>query len=182
VTKPFVRSPVGALTIGFGAPPAISTRSKTAVRSAGFRCDRPMLLTKDRPRQSDRRLPRKNRRRRSDHSRRPSGKSRRIARIPPISHHIWEHDPRHPEQSRIEIQTRTHELFAQLRPTASRRLIFASLSAIVKCRRSPRWRHGLRRRDPCIVGPSTGLPPTASIQDMRRVTMGTLIPAAATRP
>src|SRR6202043_4181783 len=29
--------------------------------------------------------------------------------------HIWEHDPAHPEDSRIEIQTRTHELFAQLR-------------------------------------------------------------------
>ena len=29
--------------------------------------------------------------------------------------HIWEHDPAHPGDSRIEIQTRTHELFAQLR-------------------------------------------------------------------
>src|SRR5246500_6026359 len=29
--------------------------------------------------------------------------------------HIWEHDPAHPEDSRIEIQPRTHELFAQLR-------------------------------------------------------------------
>src|SRR5882762_4884546 len=29
--------------------------------------------------------------------------------------HIWEHDPARPDDSRIEIQTRTHELFAQLR-------------------------------------------------------------------
>ncbi len=29
--------------------------------------------------------------------------------------HIWEHDPAYPEQSRIEILPRTHELFAQLR-------------------------------------------------------------------
>src|ERR1700738_3643038 len=29
--------------------------------------------------------------------------------------HIWEHDPARPEDSRIEIGLRTHELFAQLR-------------------------------------------------------------------
>ena len=29
--------------------------------------------------------------------------------------HVWEHDPAHPEDSRIEILRRTHELFAQLR-------------------------------------------------------------------
>ena len=40
--------------------------------------------------------------------------------------HIWEHDPRHPEVSRIEIQPRTHELFAQLRLDGKPALIFAS--------------------------------------------------------
>src|SRR5712672_4185161 len=29
--------------------------------------------------------------------------------------HIWEHDPAHPGDSRIEIQTRSYELFTQLR-------------------------------------------------------------------
>ncbi len=40
--------------------------------------------------------------------------------------HIWEHDPARPEDSRIEIQTRTHELFAQLRLDGKPALIFAS--------------------------------------------------------
>ena len=40
--------------------------------------------------------------------------------------HVWEHDPAHPEDSRIEIQPRTHELFAQLRLDGKPALIFAS--------------------------------------------------------
>src|SRR6202158_4217623 len=40
--------------------------------------------------------------------------------------HIWEHDPARPEDSRIEIQTRTHELFAQLRLHGQPALLFAS--------------------------------------------------------
>jgi len=40
--------------------------------------------------------------------------------------HIWEHDPAYPEQSRIEILPRTHELFAQLRLDGKPALIFAS--------------------------------------------------------
>src|SRR3982074_2393461 len=39
--------------------------------------------------------------------------------------HIWQHDPAHPEDSRIEIQSRTHELFAQLRLDDKPALIFA---------------------------------------------------------
>src|SRR5664279_3552339 len=39
--------------------------------------------------------------------------------------HIWEHDPAHPEASRIEIEPRTHELFAQLRLDGKPALIFA---------------------------------------------------------
>src|SRR6202158_5939577 len=39
--------------------------------------------------------------------------------------HIWEHDPARPEDSRIEIQTRTHELFAQLRLHGQPALLFA---------------------------------------------------------
>src|SRR6202171_2480682 len=40
--------------------------------------------------------------------------------------HIWKHDPAHPEDSRIEIQPRPHELFAQLRLDGKPALIFAS--------------------------------------------------------
>src|SRR3979411_2767617 len=40
--------------------------------------------------------------------------------------HIWEHDPAHPEDSRIEIEPRTHELFAQLRLDGEPALVFAS--------------------------------------------------------
>src|SRR5438270_8475617 len=40
--------------------------------------------------------------------------------------HIWEHDPAYPENSRIEITPRTHELFAQLRLDGKPALIFAS--------------------------------------------------------
>src|SRR6202166_4549488 len=40
--------------------------------------------------------------------------------------HIWEHDPAHPEDSRIEIDTRSYELFTQLRLDGKTALIFAS--------------------------------------------------------
>src|SRR4030081_2926437 len=40
--------------------------------------------------------------------------------------HIWEHDPARPEDSRIEIEPRTHELFAQLRLDGKPALIFTS--------------------------------------------------------
>src|ERR1700732_4883489 len=40
--------------------------------------------------------------------------------------HVWEYDRAHPEKSRIEIQQRTHELFAQLRLDGKPALIFAS--------------------------------------------------------
>src|SRR3979411_760586 len=39
---------------------------------------------------------------------------------------IWEHDPAHPEDSRIEIEPRTPELFAQLRLDGEPALVFAS--------------------------------------------------------
>src|ERR1700730_8014443 len=40
--------------------------------------------------------------------------------------HVWEFDRAHPEDSRIEIQERTHELFAQLRLDGKPALIFAA--------------------------------------------------------
>src|SRR5258708_25470513 len=40
--------------------------------------------------------------------------------------HIWDHDPARPEDSRIEIPPRTHDLFAQLRFDGKPALIFAA--------------------------------------------------------
>jgi KDO2-lipid IV(A) lauroyltransferase len=40
--------------------------------------------------------------------------------------HIWEHDPTRPEDSRIEIEMRSYELFTQLRLDGKPALIFAS--------------------------------------------------------
>src|SRR3982751_4698622 len=94
--------------------------------------------------------------------------------------HIWEQDPADPEHSRIEIEPRTHELFAQLRLDGKPALIFAShlgnwglpaLAAVA---------HGL---DAAIL---YRRPHIASadriIQDMRQVKMGTLIPAGRDAP
>jgi KDO2-lipid IV(A) lauroyltransferase len=62
--------------------------------------------------------------------------------------HIWEHDPARSEDSRIEIDTRSHELFTQLRLDGKPALIFASHLA----NWTPRF---------CIAGP-TSRRPTAS--------------------
>ena len=40
--------------------------------------------------------------------------------------HIWDHDPARPEDSRIEIDKRSYELFTQLRLDGKPALIFAS--------------------------------------------------------
>ncbi len=54
------------------------------------------------------------------------GQSRRVGAEFAHLDHIWEHDPARPEDSRIEIEPRTHELFAQLRLDGKPALIFAS--------------------------------------------------------
>src|SRR5664279_6164330 len=89
--------------------------------------------------------------------------------------HIWEHDPAHPEDSRIEIQTRTHELFAQLRLDGKPALIFAC--------------HLGNWELPAVAAVAPGLdaailfrrPNSASanrvIEELRQVKMGTLIAA-----
>ena len=94
--------------------------------------------------------------------------------------HIWDHDPAHPENSRIEIAPRTHELFARLRNDGKPALIFAShlgnwefpalaaVGAWAGCRRavSPA-QHRLRR---------------SHHQRNAPVNMGTLIPAGRDAP
>jgi KDO2-lipid IV(A) lauroyltransferase len=94
--------------------------------------------------------------------------------------HIWQHDPEHPEDSRIEIGPRSYELFTQLRLDGKPALIFASHLANWELPALAAVAHGL---DTAIL---YRRPNIASadyvIQDMRSVKMGTLIPAGRGAP
>jgi Kdo2-lipid IVA lauroyltransferase/acyltransferase len=94
--------------------------------------------------------------------------------------HIWEHDPAHPEDSRIEIQPRTHELFAQLRLDGKPALIFASHLGNWELPALAAVAHGLDAatlyRRPNIASANR------IIEEMRAVKMGTLIPASHDAP
>src|SRR3979411_1556137 len=94
--------------------------------------------------------------------------------------HIWEHDPAHPEDSRIEIEQRTHELFAQLRLDGKPALIFASHLGNWE---RPALADAAQR---LYAGILYGRPNIASanriIEQIRAVKMGTLIPAGRDAP
>src|SRR4030081_2988394 len=94
--------------------------------------------------------------------------------------HIWEHDPAHPEDSRIEIEPRTHELFAQLRLDGKPALIFASHLRNWELPALAAVAHGLDAatlyRRPNIASANR------IIEEMRAVKMGTLIPAGREGP
>jgi KDO2-lipid IV(A) lauroyltransferase len=94
--------------------------------------------------------------------------------------HIWEHDPAHPEDSRIEIEPRTHELFAQLRLDGKPALIFASHLGNWELPALAAVAHGLDAatlyRRPNIASANR------IIEEMRAVKMGTLIPASHDAP
>jgi Kdo2-lipid IVA lauroyltransferase/acyltransferase len=94
--------------------------------------------------------------------------------------HIWEHDPAHPETSRIEIEPRTHELFAQLRLDGKPALIFAGHLGNWELPALAAVAHGLDAailyRRPNIASADR------AIQEMRAVKMGTLIPAGRDAP
>src|ERR1700726_4007226 len=94
--------------------------------------------------------------------------------------HIWEHDPAHPEDSRIEIEPRTHELFAQLRLDGKPALIFASHLGNWELPALAAVAHGLDAavlyRRPNIASANR------IIEEMRAVKMGTLIPAGRDAP
>jgi KDO2-lipid IV(A) lauroyltransferase len=94
--------------------------------------------------------------------------------------HIWEHDPAHPEDSRIEIPFRTHELFAQIRLNEKPALIFASHLGNWELPALAAVAHGLDTatlyRRPNISSASR------VIEQMRAVKMGTLIPASHDAP
>src|SRR6266567_2453472 len=94
--------------------------------------------------------------------------------------HIWEHDPAFPEQSRIEILPRTHELFAQLRLDGKPALIFASHLGNWELPALAAVAHGL---DAAILYRRPNIASADRIiQDMRAVKMGTLIPAGRDAP
>src|SRR3954465_13633787 len=94
--------------------------------------------------------------------------------------HIWEHDPAHPEQSRIEIGPRTHELFAQLRLDGKPALIFASHLGNWELPALAAVAHGL---DAAILYRRPNIASADRIiERIRAVKMGTLIPAGRDAP
>ncbi len=94
--------------------------------------------------------------------------------------HIWEHDPARPQDSRIEIQPRTHELFAKLQLDGKPALIFASHLGNWELPALAAVAHGLDAavlyRRPNIASADR------IIQEIRAVKMGTLIPASHDAP
>jgi KDO2-lipid IV(A) lauroyltransferase len=94
--------------------------------------------------------------------------------------HIWEHDPARSEDSRIEIGTRSYELFRQLRLDGKPALIFASHLANWELPALAAVTHGL---DTAILYRRPNIAAADRIiQDMRAVKMGTLIPAGRDAP
>src|SRR3954454_2054473 len=94
--------------------------------------------------------------------------------------HIWQHDPARPEDGRIEVEPRSHELFAQLRLDGKPALIFASHLGNWELPALAAVAHGL---DSAILYRRPNIPSADRIiQEMRKVKMGTLIPAGRDAP
>jgi KDO2-lipid IV(A) lauroyltransferase len=94
--------------------------------------------------------------------------------------HIWEHDPAHPKEGRIEVSPRSYELFAQLRLDGKPALIFASHLGNWELPALAAVAHGL---DAAILyRPPNIASADRIIQEMRAVNMGTLIPAGRDAP
>jgi Kdo2-lipid IVA lauroyltransferase/acyltransferase len=94
--------------------------------------------------------------------------------------HVWEYDRARPEASRIEIQERTHELFAQLRLDGKPALIFAAHLGNWELPALAAVAHGL---DAAILYRRPNIASADRIiQEMRQVKMGTLIPAGRDAP
>ena len=94
--------------------------------------------------------------------------------------HVWEHDPAHPEDSRIEIQARTHELFAQLRLDGKPALIFASHLGNWELPAVAAVAHGLDAT--ILFRRPNSQQANRIIEETRAVKMGTLIPAGRDAP
>jgi len=94
--------------------------------------------------------------------------------------HIWDYDTNHPEDSRVEIEQRTHELFAQLRLDGKPALIFASHLGNWELPALAAVAHGL---DAAILYRRPNIESAdRAIERMRAVKMGTLIPAGRDAP
>ena len=94
--------------------------------------------------------------------------------------HIWEYDPARPEDSRIEIDKRSYELFMQLRFDGKPALIFAGHLANWELPALAAVAHGL---DTAILYRRPNIASADRIiQNMRTVKMGTLIPAGRDAP
>jgi Kdo2-lipid IVA lauroyltransferase/acyltransferase len=94
--------------------------------------------------------------------------------------HIWEYDPARPEDSRIEIEKRSYELFTQLRLDGKPALIFAGHLANWELPALAAVAHGL---DAAILYRRSNIASADRIiQDMRAGKMGTLIPAGRDAP
>src|SRR5436189_1578450 len=94
--------------------------------------------------------------------------------------HIWEHDPAYPEQSRIEIPPRTHELFAQLRLDGKPALIFASHLGNWELPALAAVAHGL---DAAILYRRPNIESANRIiEQIRAVKMGTMVAASHDAP
>jgi KDO2-lipid IV(A) lauroyltransferase len=94
--------------------------------------------------------------------------------------HIWQHDRARPQDSRIEIEERTHELFAQLRLDGKPALIFAGHLGNWELPAVAAVAHGLDAavlyRRPNIAAADR------AIHKLRALNMGTLIPASHDAP
>jgi len=93
---------------------------------------------------------------------------------------IWDYDPQHPQQSRIEFGARSAELFEQLRHDGKPALIFAGHLGNWELPAVAAVAHGL---DAAILyRPPNSASADQIIQKTRAIKMGTLIPAGRTAP
>ncbi len=93
---------------------------------------------------------------------------------------IWKYDPARPEDSRIEIDKRSYELFTRLRLDGKPALIFTGHLANWELPALAGIAHGL---DTAILYRRPNIASADRIiQDMRAVKMGTLIPAGRDAP
>ncbi len=94
--------------------------------------------------------------------------------------HIWQHDPLHPENSRIEIEPRSRELFEQLRLDGKPALIFAAHLGNWELPAVAAAEHGL---DAAVLYRPPNIPSADRIiRDMRAAKMGTMIAAGRDAP
>ena len=93
---------------------------------------------------------------------------------------IWDYDPAHPENSRIEFSPRSRELYEQIRDDGKPALIFASHLGNWELPAIAAVAHGM---DAAILYRRPNIASADRIiQEMRAVKMGTLIPAGRDAP